>query len=102
MRSKTQFSGVRRASKPTFVNVCIMYFPFCELALLGFPEDESTNLHRRFSRATGSCSRPPPGRSLLGRRRVTVAHHLEPGRTLGSEEEIDHQPHGVPAVPVAL
>jgi len=28
------------------------------------------NLRRRFSRATGSCSRPAPGRSLLGRRRV--------------------------------
>src|SRR5580704_13034899 len=28
------------------------------------------NPHRRSSRATGTCSRPAPGRSLLGRRRV--------------------------------
>src|SRR6266481_3536466 len=26
MRSKTQSSGVRRASRPTFANVCMMYF----------------------------------------------------------------------------
>src|SRR5229473_5594778 len=45
---------------------------------------------------------PAPGRSLLGCRRVAVVHHLEPGRTLGSEEEIDHQLHGLLAVPVAL
>src|SRR6266852_8630807 len=25
MRSKAQFSGVKRASRPTFVNVCMMY-----------------------------------------------------------------------------
>src|SRR5258706_11149176 len=26
MRRTTQFSGVRRASRPTFVNVCMIYF----------------------------------------------------------------------------
>src|ERR1700730_9258024 len=41
MRSKTQFSGVRRASRPVFVNVCTMHFPFCEIVLLGPYEAES-------------------------------------------------------------
>src|SRR6266481_2459468 len=31
MRSKAQFSGVRRASRPTFVNVCMMHSSFLQV-----------------------------------------------------------------------
>src|SRR5258708_20527274 len=76
MRSKTQFSGVRRASRPTLVNVCMMYSSFLQVFLpsssccQSFPQ--STHLSEALAQFRNEHLR------LLKRGEVTTFRNLVP------------------------